>query len=210
MGLKSRDGVDIKDYWKNGIRAYLGTNTAGFPNAFMTYTPLSPTALSNGTTIIESQCDFATAAIEKVLESDRQAAGGRGIKTVEALPEAEDEWADYINEQNAGTLFPLTQSWWTGANIPGKKQQMLTYLNGLVNYEKDIRERLDRWEGFDVRYWDGTREIGVLGKETAVGKTHPNNKADSIPVTEHVEYTQGDITGATEAVEILRPTLAAT
>lgn len=52
MGLKSKDGVDIKDVWSEGVRTYLGMMVAGFPNAFMVYSPQAPTALSNGPTII--------------------------------------------------------------------------------------------------------------------------------------------------------------
>lgn len=52
MGLKSKDGVDIKDVWKDGVRTYLGMMLNGFPNAFMVYSPQAPTALSNGPTII--------------------------------------------------------------------------------------------------------------------------------------------------------------
>lgn len=40
MGLKSKDGVDLKDIWgSNGITSYMGMAMNGFPNAFMIYTP---------------------------------------------------------------------------------------------------------------------------------------------------------------------------
>lgn len=201
MGLKNRDGVDIKDYWKNGIRAYLGTTFAGFPNAFMSYTPYAPTAIVNGTAIIEAQCDFACSAIRKVLESEK--AGGRRIKSIEALSEAEDAWARYIEQQNAPTLFPLTDSWWNGANIPGKKPQMLTYLNGMATYDKEINERLDRLEGFDVRYWNDKQDAQG-GSKQATGSKLKNG-----PTAQHVEHVDQGVKGASEAAEILRPTVAA-
>lgn len=204
MGLKNRDGVDLREYWKNGIRAYLGMTTAGFPNAFMTYTPYAPTALSNGTTIIEAQCDFAANAIRKILESERD--GGHKIRSIEALPEAEDEWAAYVEEQNAPTLFPLTESWWTGANIPGKKSQMLTYLNGLEQYEKESKERLDRLEGFAVQYADGEREVNVP-RAAQNGGLKP--KEEGVPMAEHVEHANQSVKEASEAAQILRPTAAA-
>lgn len=155
MGLKSRDGLDLREYWKDGIRAYLGTTFAGFPNAIMIYTPLAPTALSNGTTIIEVQCDFACALIKKTLDSEQQ---GRKVKSVEATPEAEDDWGAYIDAQNAPTLLPLTESWWTGVKVPGKGPQLLTYINGVAAYEQEIQERLEGWKGFDVRYWTGKND----------------------------------------------------
>lgn len=206
MGLKNRDGIDIKDYWRNGIRAYLGMTTAGFPNAFMTYTPYAPTALSNGTTIIEAQCDFAVAAIAQVLDSEQE--GHRPIKYIETVPEAEDEWAAYIEEQNAPTLFPLTESWWTGANTPGKKAQMLTYLNGLEQYEKEARERLSRFEGFAVRYVDGALESNIPTANSAQGQA-AGMKSDEVSTSEHVEHADQSLKDASEAVHILRPTAAA-
>lgn len=200
MGLKSKTGLDIRDYWKDGIRAYLGTTFAGFPNAFMTYTPYAPTALANGTTIIEAQCDFAVAAIKKILEDDK-------IKAIEALPEAEDEWARYVESQNEGTLFPLTESWWTGANIPGKKSQLLTYLYGLENYEADIQGRLEKLEGFEVRRWDGSKAAAsTAAKQESLTK----RKVEDVPLSEHVEFREERPNGASEAAEILRPTIAAT
>jgi cation diffusion facilitator CzcD-associated flavoprotein CzcO len=42
MGLKNKDGVDIKDVWQDGIRTYLGMTFNGFPNCFMVYTPHGP------------------------------------------------------------------------------------------------------------------------------------------------------------------------
>lgn len=200
MGLKSRDGLDIKDYWAGGIRAYLGTTFAGYPNTFMSYTPYAPTAISNGTTIIETQCDFACAAIRKVLASEND--GGRRIKSIEPLPSAEDEWAAYVDAQNEPTLFPLTESWWTGANIPGKKPQMLTYLLGIAEYERDCRDRLERLEGFDVRYWDGERQANH-----AVGAAASKPEMEQKVTTEHVEEAaRGQRNGPSEAVEVLRPT----
>lgn len=189
----------------------------------MTYTPYAPTALSNGTTIIEVQCDFAAAAIEKMLKEadDSQdnknkttttTTTGRTIKAIEALPEAEDAWARYVERQNEGTLFPLTESWWTGANIPGKKAQLLTYLNGMAMYESDIRTRLDQWEGFEVRYSDGTK-VQKRPQQTASGQTEEEEekkKTKEVPLSEHVEYREGTGKGASEAADILRPAVAAT
>lgn len=225
MGLKSRHDTDIKDYWSHGIRSYLGTTVSGFPNCFLTYTPYAPTALVNGTAIIEAQCDFACSAMRKILNIEGTSFSSstvkdesRKIKSIEALPEAEDEWAAYIQAQNAPTLFPLTDSWWNGANIPGKTPQVLTYLLGLNKYIEEINERLDRLEGFKVRYWgeenDGKVDVvGNVGVDIGVGGRMGGNKnGGEVPLSEHVEYVGTDGPGerdASEAVEILRPTITA-
>jgi cation diffusion facilitator CzcD-associated flavoprotein CzcO len=84
MGIKNKDGIDIKDVWADGVKTYLGIMVHGFPNAFMVYSPQAPTALSNGPTILEAQTDFICDTINQLRE--------QGKKTIEATTEAEDEW----------------------------------------------------------------------------------------------------------------------
>lgn len=39
LNVIGRDGLHIRDAWSDGAQAYLGMNTAGFPNLFMLYGP---------------------------------------------------------------------------------------------------------------------------------------------------------------------------
>ena len=71
-------------------------------------------------------------------------------KSIEAEKAAEDEWCTMVDAMAQHTLFPLTSSWWTGGNIPGKKPQMLTYVAGIDTYEATCREKLDSFQGFKV------------------------------------------------------------
>lgn len=84
MGLRSKDGVDIADVWRDGVRTYLGMMVHGFPNAFIVYSPQAPTALSNGPTILECQTSFVCDAIQSLR--------AQGVTTIEPTREAEDEW----------------------------------------------------------------------------------------------------------------------
>jgi len=72
------------------------------------------------------------------------------IETIEARPEAAEKWAADIQEMNEKTLFPLTNSWYMGANIPGKKREQLNYLAGLDTYEKVCNEQIHSWSGFEL------------------------------------------------------------
>ena len=74
-----------------------------------------------------------------------------GRKSIEPLHEAETEWKHLITSMNDRTLFPLTSSWWTGGNIPGKKAEPMTYIGGIDNYEKQCRATMDGWKGFDIQ-----------------------------------------------------------
>jgi len=98
--------------------------------------------LSNGTTTIEVQGDLVADMIKKMHEE--------GIETIEARPEAADKWAADIQEMNEQTLFPLTNSWYMGANIPGKKREQLNYLAGIETYERVCKEAIESWSGFEV------------------------------------------------------------
>lgn len=62
---------------------------------------------------------------------------------MEAKREAEEKWKQNIQESNDKTLMPLTDSWYMGANIPGKKSEQLNYLGGLKNYERECREAIE-------------------------------------------------------------------
>ncbi|THZ81453.1 FAD/NAD(P)-binding domain-containing protein [Aureobasidium pullulans] len=142
MGLKDRQGVDLRERWKEGVKTHLGMTAPGLPDMFMVYSPQAPTALSNGTTTIEVQGDLVADMIKKMHEE--------GIETIEARPEAADKWAADIQEMNEQTLFPLTNSWYMGANIPGKKREQLNYLAGIETYERVCKEAIESWSGFEV------------------------------------------------------------
>ncbi|WPH00036.1 putative flavin monooxygenase, FAD/NAD(P)-binding domain superfamily [Acrodontium crateriforme] len=142
MGLKNKDGVDIKDVWKDGISTYLGLTVGGFPNMFMVYSPQAPTPLSNGPTIIESQVEMSVDMIEKL---DKE-----GAASIEAQKSAEDEWKHTLDAMSKMSLLPFTDSWWNGANIPGKKAENMIYIGGINIYEKQCRATFDEWKGFNV------------------------------------------------------------
>ncbi|CAK1359580.1 unnamed protein product [Cercospora beticola] len=142
LGLKNKDGVDLKDLWANGVSSYLGLAISGFPNAFMAYSPQAPNTLSNGTTILQCQIDIIVDMINKL--------EGEEIKSIEPTPEAEKEWKAAISEFADRTLFPQTDSWWNGANIPGKKAEFSTFLPGIAVYERNCRDTFENWRGWKV------------------------------------------------------------
>ncbi|KAJ9610914.1 hypothetical protein H2204_015363 [Knufia peltigerae] len=142
MGLKNKHGVDLKEVWKDGISTYMGVFSHGFPNAFFVATAQAPTALSNGPTIIETQVDLIADTIAK-LEAEH-------ATSVEATKSAQEAWSVLIAQMNEHTLFPLTDSWWTGGNIPGKATRALTFIGGIALYEQICQENVANWDGFDV------------------------------------------------------------
>jgi hypothetical protein len=55
-----------------------------------------------------------------------------------------------MNAMVEHTLYPFTNSWWNTSNIPGKKAENHSYILGINNYEKQCREKMIGWKGFDV------------------------------------------------------------
>ncbi|TVY44414.1 Baeyer-Villiger monooxygenase [Lachnellula occidentalis] len=133
MNIHGRDGLTFRERWKDGVFTHLGLCSSG-----------SPTAFTNGPVFIENQVDILVDLIKK-LEKE-------GIRSIEGQRSAEEQWKQAIQDANDKTLMSLTDSWYMGANIPGKKREQLNYLGGIANYELECRTALEILEGFTVFY----------------------------------------------------------
>ena len=92
---------------------------------------------------IEQHVEWVTDCIEAMRQEGR--------RRIEAEPEAQEAWGRHVNEVISGTLFPTANSWYMGANIPGKPRTFLPYLDpaGLGGYRKRCEEIAARgYEGF--------------------------------------------------------------
>jgi cyclohexanone monooxygenase len=132
IDIQGREGQKLKDKWAAGPRAYLGVTSAGFPNLFMITGPGSPSVLSNMPVSIEQHVEWISAAIEYMQE--------RGLGLMEAEESAEDEWVAHVNEVAEKTMYVLADSWYLGANIPGKPRVFMPYAGGVGNYRKKCDE----------------------------------------------------------------------
>ena len=117
LDLKGSGGVGLDQIWKDGVKTHLGYAIPHMPNLLMLYGPQSPTAFCNGPTCAETQGDWVVTCL-----TDLRA---RNLSRIEATEEAANGWANYLREVGEDTLFPLADSWYMGANIPGKKRELL-------------------------------------------------------------------------------------
>jgi cation diffusion facilitator CzcD-associated flavoprotein CzcO len=141
MDIRGRGGATLKQKWAGGPRTYLGLMTAGFPNLFTITGPGSPSVLSNMVVSIEQHVEWISDCIA-YLERNRFA-------TIEATQEAEDGWVAHVNEVANHTLFPLANSWYVGANIPGKPRVFMPYVGGVPAYRQKCDEVVAAgYEGF--------------------------------------------------------------
>jgi cyclohexanone monooxygenase len=122
MDIRGRDGRRLADAWADGPRSYLGIAVAGFPNLFTITGPGSPSVLGNVITSIEQHVEFVMDCMSHM--------SAHGFESVEATPEAEEQWVHRVQELASATLHPRANSWYMGANIPGKPRMMLPFVGG--------------------------------------------------------------------------------
>ncbi len=143
VDIRGRGGRSLRDAWAGGATTYLGLAVAGFPNLFTVTGPLSPSVLSNVVGSIEHHVAFIAAAIDHMRE--------RGLTTIEATAAAQERWIAHAREVGEGTLYPRADSWYMGANVPGKPRMLLPYVGGVGTYRKECdRVVAAGYEGFKL------------------------------------------------------------
>ncbi|MGI9031168.1 MAG: flavin-containing monooxygenase [Ilumatobacteraceae bacterium] len=138
------EGRPLREKWAAGPRTYLGLATAGFPNLFTVTGPGSPSVLSNMMVSIEQHVDWITDCLVALRDRD--------VSTIEASVGAEDGWVEHVNEVANTTLMPQANSWYMGANVPGKPRVFMPYVGGVGIYRElcDTVAAKD-YDGFELR-----------------------------------------------------------
>jgi cation diffusion facilitator CzcD-associated flavoprotein CzcO len=138
-----RDGVTLQEKWSAGPRTFLGLSTSGFPNLFFITGPGSPSVISNVVVSIEQHVEWVTDFITHLNKN--------GLSRAEAVVEDEDAWVDEVNAAADATLYPVANSWYLGANVPGKPRVFMPYVGGVGRY-RDICDAVeaDGYRGFTL------------------------------------------------------------
>jgi cation diffusion facilitator CzcD-associated flavoprotein CzcO len=132
IDIRGRGGLALGDVWAEGPKSYLGLMIAGFPNLFTVTGPGSPSVLSNMIVSIEQHVDWISDCLAHL--RDRQ------LGVIEATGPAQEAWVAHVNECAAATLFPQANSWYMGANIPGKPRVFMPYIAGVGIYRDKCDE----------------------------------------------------------------------
>ena len=144
IDIRGRGGKLLAEEWREGPRAYLGLAAAGFPNLFMITGPGSPSVLSNMVISIEQHVDFVAELIATMR--------AHGARSVEAQAVAQEAWVAHVAEAASQTLFPQANSWYMGANIPGKPRVFVPYAGGVGPYRQKCEQiAATGYAGFELR-----------------------------------------------------------
>ena len=126
VDIRNGAGRSLRDTWADGPKTYLGLAVADFPNLFMVTGPGSPSVLSNMVVSIEQHVDWISDCIGWMRTHGKQ--------RIEARTDAQEHWVTHVNEVADATLFAKANSWYTGANVPGKPRVFMPYLGGVAAY----------------------------------------------------------------------------
>jgi cyclohexanone monooxygenase len=160
MDIRGIGGRKLTDKWAEGAKTWLGLMTAGFPNLFTVTGPCSPGPLANMSMSIEQHVDWIARCMDDLRRND--------VVRIDTTPEREEEWMRQVQEIVQRTLYLKANSWYLGANVPGKPRVFLPYLGGHGNY----RAKCDAvaaagYEGFMLTKGSAAKEEKV---ETAGAK----------------------------------------
>jgi len=142
IGIEGVGGLTLADAWNEGPKTYLGLGVAGFPNLFLVTGPGSPSVLTNMVTSIEQHTEWITDCLTHLRDG--------GHDRIDPDPQAVEAWVAYVNTVAGFTLLPTCNSWYLGANIPGKPRVFMP-LPGFGPYAERCAEvAANGYEGFVI------------------------------------------------------------
>jgi cyclohexanone monooxygenase len=150
IDVRTTDGAVLRDHWQGGPLTYLGLMVSGFPNMFVVTGPGSPGVKTQMIASIEQHVDWIADCISYMRK-------GR-LDRIEASPQAERDWVSHVNQVADSTLYPLANSWYVGANIPGKPRVFMPYVGGFDRYKRHCDAIAAKgYEGFTLSQHEPAR-----------------------------------------------------
>ncbi|HEX2216618.1 MAG TPA: NAD(P)/FAD-dependent oxidoreductase [Xanthobacteraceae bacterium] len=141
IDIRNGRGEALREKWRDGPLSYLGVAIAGFPNLFTITGPGSPSVLTNMIPTIEQHVEWIADCVGHMRS--------RGLQRIEAEPEAETAWVAHVAETAERSLRPSCNSWYIGANVPGKPRVFMPYFGGMPAYRRKCEEvATNGYEGF--------------------------------------------------------------
>ena len=144
IDIRTSSGLTMEEKWRAGPLTYLGLMTAGFPNLFMVTGPGSPSVLSNVVVSIEQHVEWISDCIQHLTSNS--------YEQIEATQAAENNWVAHVNQLANTTLFLNANSWYLGANVPGKPRVFMPYVGGVGRYREECTAVANNgYTGFDIK-----------------------------------------------------------
>ncbi|OFB45732.1 cyclohexanone monooxygenase [Mycolicibacterium sp. (ex Dasyatis americana)] len=143
IDIVGRGGKKLVDDWADGPRTYLGLGVDGFPNLFLISGPGAPAVLANMVLHAEAHVNWISDVIDH-LDQNSYAA-------IEPTADAVDSWMAECAQRAEATLFTKANSWYMGANVPGKPRMFMLFIGGFGTYLQICDDTAAAgYKGFDL------------------------------------------------------------
>ncbi|WP_150293209.1 flavin-containing monooxygenase [Sphingobium estronivorans] len=129
IDVRGDAGQSLKEIWADGPQTYLGISVRGFPNMYMIGGPGSPSVFTNVVMTNEMQVEWISDLIGYC--------EAHGHARCEADADAQAGWTEKVNGLVKGNLWESAESWYVGANVPGKPRVILAYVGGYAAYKAE-------------------------------------------------------------------------
>jgi len=120
LNITGRSSVTLAERWHAGPATYLGLAVHDFPNFFTLTGPGSPSVLTNMLPTIEQHVNLLSTLLKHAQKNN--------MNNIEATKDAQDDWVAHVNETAEKTIYPGCNSWYLGANVPGKPRVFMPYV----------------------------------------------------------------------------------
>ena len=143
IDITTSEGTSLKDKWADGPVCYLGLAMAGLPNLFIITGPGSPSVFTNMIPTIEHAVEFVADAMAHLRSTKHS--------RIDVAPAAEAAWVQHVADVAEPSLRPSCNSWYVGANIPGKPRVFMPFMGGVPAYRRKCEQVVARgYEGFVI------------------------------------------------------------
>ncbi|ORB66344.1 flavin-containing monooxygenase [Mycolicibacterium tusciae] len=143
IDIVGRNGHTLRDDWAHGPRTYLGLAVDDFPNLFLVSGPGAPAVLANMVLHAEAHVNWIADAITYLDD--------HGHTAIEATADAVEDWHAELNRRADASLFTRANSWYMGANVPGKPRGFMLFIGGFAAYLDICNEVVSAgYKGFEL------------------------------------------------------------
>ncbi|HEY4794870.1 MAG TPA: NAD(P)/FAD-dependent oxidoreductase [Mycobacterium sp.] len=143
IDIVGRDAARLRDDWAHGPRTYLGLGVDRFPNLFLISGPGAPAVLANMVLHAEAHVNWIADAIAYLDD--------HGYAAMEPTRDAVDGWCTELARRADESLFTKANSWYMGANVPGKPRVFMLFIGGFAAYNDICAEVAEAgYKGFSL------------------------------------------------------------
>ncbi|MYC39034.1 MAG: NAD(P)/FAD-dependent oxidoreductase [Chloroflexi bacterium] len=114
MHIQGENGLTLQEKFTEGPRTFMGISSVGFPNLFT----INAASVGNFVRAAEPLVEWISNCIAYVRDN--------GYQRIQPSQKSEDEWTQHMIDGGQNILRTQADSWFVGANIPGKARFLLT------------------------------------------------------------------------------------